>query len=657
MLVRCPARAPLSAISSPHTRIEPLSPPKSDHQSVVSSAALIHGRTEMQNVRVVLLMMLGAKTAEAQSCVDNDRLVAAAVPGAGCAYVMRAYIYSGTYTCDTATLNTGVTAKEACCASCAQWNALAPSPPAASPPAASPAPATRIRVQGAGHSEYNGVYTTMPPDPNNCKTNAPDPTLCHLESDKPIYVLKRPPCRYPCTACTRGGTGCIWDQPEFRIFVSNVHTTGSIGNEEPELTWCIGYDRVKLPGLDTYYYSTTCAYDVDTSETSGLPPHNGWEERKYGGAYIQGGAPAPTVKCETGCDSFPSSSSDTSDEEGNTMAIIVGVIAGGIVLTAASIIFCTIACSLKCYGIVVLVLACLTLVVNLVSIFTLFGIPAAAVTIVASLLAIPGSSIIACGCCKRPDGQPPIAAGILCLLSFLLRLVALALSLVLSMASLLIPGLGLLFAAVGVLCIVLIVASGLSELILCIKCLCSQCCASITTTAQQGGQAPTGEIEVVVSPAGAQMVAEAGVEIAMVQAAEAGTSHAPLYTTVHRSVFHKRAAEEADAAVVLAEEARKAAEAKTEADAQQVEVTVSEPINPIPATCTDKKEGAQSLAALLASCGLEHCVKVFEDEGYTLEHLISAVQQGQEVAKTDLRELKLTLGACRKLITKLEASM
>ena len=197
------------------------------------------------------------------------------------------------------------------------------------------------------------------------------------------------------------------------------------------------------------------------------------------------------------------------------------------------------------------------------------------------------------------------------------------------------------------------------------------------------------------------MVSEAGIEIAMIQAAEAGTSHAPL-TKVHSSVFHKRAAKEADAAVFFAEEARKAAEAKTEAspsrsirrsrsrtmpsasdaadvadvadvagstpDAspaedrkaalQQAEVTVSEPeapTNPVPPTSTDKEEGAQSLATLLASCGLEHRAKVFEDERYTLEHLISAVQQGQEVAKLDLRELKLTLGECRKLITKLEA--
>ena len=91
-----------------------------------------------------------------------------------------------------------------------------------------------------------------------------------------------------------------------------------------------------------------------------------------------------------------------------------------------------------------------------------------------------------------------------------------------------------------------------------------------------------------------------------------------------------------------------------------VEVTVPEPeapTNTVPATSTDKKEAAQSLAALLAECGLEHRAKNFKDEGYTLELLIRALQQGQDVAKLDLRELKLTLGECRQLITKLEASM
>ena len=348
-------------------------------------------------------------------------------------------------------------------------------------------------------------------------------------------------------------------------------------------------------------------------------------------------------------------------------AIIGGAIAGGIVVTIAAIILCTISCSLKCYGIVVLVLACLTLVVNLVSISTVGGIPAEAVTIVASVLAIPGSSIIACGGCKRPDGQPPIAAGILCLLSCLLRFVALVISLALSPASLFTPGLGLLIAAAGFLCIVLIVASGLTELILCIKCLRSQCAAGACCSplseigaTSQGGQVPTGEIEVVVSPAGTQMVSEAGVEIAMVQAAEAGTSHEPL-TKVNSSVFHKRAAAEADAAVFLAEEARKAVEAKTGAGAADV-ADVAGAAGSIPGASlaedgsgTQRAPAPQSLAALLTACGLEHRAKNFEDEAYTLETLLSSVKQGEEIAKGDLRELKLTLGECRRLLNHLSA--
>ena len=600
-------RAPLRPRFPHHTPVSNhpvhLSLPKSYHQPVVASAALIQERTEMQNVRVVLLMVLGAKTAEAQVCVDDDSVVAATYGASyDCARLVT-FIPSYFSSCDDITLNAGETMKEACCASCTPYTKCQRNVNGY---------VTMVECVGAGGARCGwDRWVTLPDCP-------PPP---------PSAALPPPPSPYP---------------PPYRSYYS-----GSPPSPYP-------------------------------------PPYRSY----YAGS---------------------SSTSDTSDGEDNNMAIIFGSIAGGIVLTIVSIIFCTITCSLKCYGIVVLVLACLTLVVSLVSILTFFGIPATVVTIVASLLAIPGSSIIACGCCKRPDGQPPIAAGILCLLSFLLRLVALALSLVFSLPAYFFAavlagvnaGFGVFIAVAVVLCIVLTVASGLSELILCIKCLCSQCCASITTTAQQGGQAPTGEVEVVISPGGAQMVSEAGIEIAMIQAAEAGTSHAPL-TKVHSSVFHKRAAKEADAAVFFAEEARKAAEAKTEAspsrsirrsrsrtmpsasdaadvadvadvagstpDAspaedrkaalQQAEVTVSEPeapTNPVPPTSTDKEEGAQSLATLLASCGLEHRAKVFEDERYTLEHLISAVQQGQEVAKLDLRELKLTLGECRKLITKLEA--
>ena len=85
---------------------------------------------------------------------------------------------------------------------------------------------------------------------------------------------------------------------------------------------------------------------------------------------------------------------------------------------------------------------------------------------------------------------------------------------------------------------------------------------------------------------------------------------------------------------------------------QQIEVIVSQPGAP-----AKQAAAPQSLAALLAACGLEHRAKAFEDEGYTLENLISSLKQGEQVAKGDLRELKLTLGECRQLITKVQGSM
>ena len=58
----------------------------------------------------------------------------------------------------------------------------------------------------------------------------------------------------------------------------------------------------------------------------------------------------------------------------------------------------------------------------------------------------------------------------------------------------------------------------------------------------------------------------------------------------------------------------------------------------------------QSVAALLAACGLEHHTSTFEAESYTLESLLGAMKQGDEAAMRDLRALKLNLGECRKLI-------
>ena len=83
---------------------------------------------------------------------------------------------------------------------------------------------------------------------------------------------------------------------------------------------------------------------------------------------------------------------------------------------------------------------------------------------------------------------------------------------------------------------------------------------------------------------------------------------------------------------------------------QQVEVTVTQP--------ESKKAAAspESLSALLAACGLEHHEETFKAEGYTLDTLLESMKQGKEAVKSDLRELKLTLGECRQLINQLEAS-
>ena len=79
---------------------------------------------------------------------------------------------------------------------------------------------------------------------------------------------------------------------------------------------------------------------------------------------------------------------------------------------------------------------------------------------------------------------------------------------------------------------------------------------------------------------------------------------------------------------------------------QQIEVTVTQP--------ESKKAAApESLAALLAACGLQHHEKTFKDQGYTLDTLLSSMKQGEAVVKSDLRELKLTLGECRQLINQL----
>jgi hypothetical protein len=160
----------------------------------------------------------------------------------------------------------------------------------------------QIRVTGAGSSQYNGVYTMMLSDRHG---HVPPDQL----SDTPIYVLKRQPCTFPCIACERTSpNSCEWKQPEFWLFVSHSAVVSTGEDSETEITWCIGYRGT---------VNAVCAYDVNTIKTNDLPPGNGWEERPYGEAYVQGGAPAPTVQCERGCDSLPDDKSSDIVERAN----------------------------------------------------------------------------------------------------------------------------------------------------------------------------------------------------------------------------------------------------------------------------------------------------------------------------------------------------
>ena len=90
--------------------------------------------------------------------------------------------------------------------------------------------------------------------------------------------------------------------------------------------------------------------------------------------------------------------------------------------------------------------------------------------------------------------------------------------------------------------------------------------------------------------------------------------------------------------VVIRARASKAKHAHKES---VVHVTISD---------STKAPSPQSLAELLAACGLEHRASAFEAEGYTLESLLAALKTSEEEAMRDLRELKLNLGECRKLI-------
>ena len=77
---------------------------------------------------------------------------------------------------------------------------------------------------------------------------------------------------------------------------------------------------------------------------------------------------------------------------------------------------------------------------------------------------------------------------------------------------------------------------------------------------------------------------------------------------------------------------------------------------PVSGPCAEVPSEDLTLTAVLASCGLEHRAKLFEDEGYTLEVAFRALDSGQSTLMTDLRDLSLSLGDCRRLITQLKAA-
>ena len=110
-----------------------------------------------------------------------------------------------------------------------------------------------------------------------------------------------------------------------------------------------------------------------------------------------------------------------------------------------------------------------------------------------------------------------------------------------------------------------------------------------------------------------------------------------------QKVAEAAAVKEAEAAAV--KEAQATAVKEAEVAAQNEAEAAGQP--------TEGSE-PQGIAAALVACGLEHRVKTFEDDGYTLDNARTALSAGQKVLLKDLRDRKLPLGECRKIISHLE---
>ena len=89
------------------------------------------------------------------------------------------------------------------------------------------------------------------------------------------------------------------------------------------------------------------------------------------------------------------------------------------------------------------------------------------------------------------------------------------------------------------------------------------------------------------------------------------------------------------------------------------EIRTSPTVHAPPVVTVQNQQPADTkmaMSEILASCGLEHRAKLFQEEGYTLDLAFGALASGQDTLLADLRALKLPLGECRKLIGQIEAA-
>ena len=110
----------------------------------------------------------------------------------------------------------------------------------------------------------------------------------------------------------------------------------------------------------------------------------------------------------------------------------------------------------------------------------------------------------------------------------------------------------------------------------------------------------------------------------------------------------------ASAAAAVAAAAAVVAAAATAAAVATSEVATKAAAAPVPPQPQAEQASEQSIAKLLAACGLEHRVSTFEDEDYDLESLLSAFSVGSQTLMSDLQELGLGLGERRLIISHLE---